>query len=442
MSRILIIDDEAIMRDALAQALRRAGHDVVACAEARPAVERLAAETFDAVLTDLRMPAMDGQQVVEEARRAAPGVPVIVVTAHGQVRDAVAAMKAGAYDFLQKPVDLDALEAAVARAVEHRALAAENELLRARLDEREPEAVWDASPAMRAVHATIRLVAGSESTVLVAGETGTGKEVAARAIHRLSARRDGPFLAVNSAALSAGLLESELFGHEKGAFTGAEKMRRGRFELAEGGTLLLDEVSEIDLGLQAKLLRVLQERAFERVGSSVTRRCDVRVVATTNRDLRAEVAAGKFREDLYYRLNVLPVRMPALRDRREEIPALAACFLRRFASRKRLSTAAIARLVGYDWPGNVRELGNVIERANVLSPGEEIAAEALALDGRAGPDADVSTLAGMSLDAVQDRLIEAALERSGGNRERAARELGISSRTLRDRLKKAKSQAG
>ncbi|MBI2933697.1 MAG: sigma-54-dependent Fis family transcriptional regulator [Planctomycetes bacterium] len=437
MTRVLIIDDELIMRDALAAALRRAGHEVAAHVDPRAALEQLAAEDFHVVLTDLRMPGMDGQAVLEEARRLAPDVPIIMITAHGAVRDAVAAMKAGAYDFLGKPIDLDELEAVVTRAARHRALTAENEVLRARLDERELDYVWDASPAMRAAMETLRRVAASDATVLICGETGTGKEVAARTIHRLSARRAGPFLAVNSAALSAGLLESELFGHEKGAFTGADRMRRGRFELAEGGTLLLDEVSEIDLALQAKLLRVLQERAFERVGSSVTRRCNVRVIATTNRDLRAEVGRGRFREDLYYRLNVLPVRLPPLRERREEIPALAEHFLKRFGARKRISAAALDRMHDYDWPGNVRELGNVIERAIVLSPGEVIDEDGVGpcLEGRVRRP-DVEGLAGLPLDEIEDRLIVAAVERCGGNRERAARELGISSRTLRDRLKK------
>ncbi len=411
MSRILVIDDEPIMRDALAAALRRAGHDVGAFAEGRAALDRLAADGAALVVTDLRMPGLDGFAVLDEARRAAPDVPVIVLTAHGQVRDAVAAMKAGAHDFLTKPVDLEELEAAVARAV---AAAPE-----------EDEAVWD---GLKEVYAAIERVAASDATVLVCGETGTGKEVAARAIHRLSPRCAGPFVAVNCAALSAGLLESELFGHEKGAFTGADHARRGRFELAEGGTLLLDEVSEIGLELQAKLLRVLQERAYERVGSSATRRCNVRIVATTNRDLRGEAAAGRFREDLYWRLNVLPVRLPPLRERRGDIPALVAHFLRRCGSAKRMSPEAMARLESHAWPGNVRELANAVERAVVMAPGEEIAEVAL--------EPSVLPVGEASLREAGDRMILAALERSGGNRERAARELGISSRTLRDRLKK------
>jgi len=274
--------------------------------------------------------------------------------------------------------------------------------------------------------------------VLIAGESGTGKEVAARSLHRMSKRHPAPFVAVNCAALSAGLLESELFGHERGAFTGAERTRKGRFELAEGGTLLLDEVSEIDPGLQAKLLRVLQERAFERVGSSQTRRADVRIVATTNRDLPAEVAKGRFREDLYYRLNVIPLRMPPLRDRRDEIPALAKHFASRH--RKSLGEGAVDRLRAYGWPGNVRELGNVIERAAVLAPGDEITGELLAPWLEGGAPMAASTLAGLTMEEIERRAIEETLKAQGGNREAAARSLGISSRTLRDKLKTTTGQ--
>jgi DNA-binding NtrC family response regulator len=431
MSKILVVDDEAILRDAIAEALRRAGHEVDAFDSGRPAMDRFARESYRLVITDLKMPGMDGMAVLEEARRLAEDVPVIVVTAHGTVETAVAAMKKGAYDFIIKPFKLEELEVLVQRALEHGQLAAENEVLRARVGEPDgPDAVW--SPATRAVYETLERAAASDATVLVAGESGTGKEVAARTLHRLSRRRAEPFLCVNCAALSAGLLESELFGHEKGAFTGADRMRKGRFELAHGGTLLLDEVSEIDPGLQAKLLRVLQERSFERVGSSQARRADVRVVATTNRDLPAEVARGRFREDLYYRLNVLPVRMPPLRERREEIPLLAEHFLRRH--RKRISRGAMKRLCEYGWPGNVRELANVIERAAVLSPGEEISSETIAPWLEGGARAPLS-LVGVPLEAIERRAIEENLKACGGNREKTAQILGISSRTLRDKLK-------
>ncbi len=431
MSRILVVDDEAILRDAVSEALRRAGHAVEAFESGRAAVDRLSAEGADLVLTDLKMAGMDGLAVLEECRRVAPEVPVVLVTAHGTVETAVGAMKRGAYDYLIKPVKLDELELLVARALEHRSLAAENEVLRARVGEGGAEPVW--TEATREVYRLLERAAQSDATVLVAGESGTGKEVAARTLHRLSRRRAAPFLAVNCAALSAGLLESELFGHERGAFTGADRARKGRFELAGGGTLLLDEVSEIEPRLQAKLLRVLQERVFERVGSSQARRADVRVVATTNRDLGREVAAGAFREDLYYRLNVIPVRMPALRERRGEIPALAEHFIARH--RKRLSAGAMRRLCEYAWPGNVRELANVIERAAVLSGGEEISGEVLAPWLQEAPRPSPALL-GSRLDEIERKAIEENLRANGGNREKTARLLGISSRTLRDKLKR------
>ncbi len=431
MSRILVIDDEAILRDAIAEAMRRAGHAVDAFDSGRPALDAFQQGGIDLVISDLRMPGMDGVSVLEEAKRIAPDVPFIIVTAHGTVETAVGAMKKGAYDFIIKPFKLEELEALVARALEHRHLTVENEVLRARVGESETEAVWSA--ATRDVYQLLDRAAQSDATVLISGESGTGKEVAARTLHRLSKRRAAPFLCVNCAALSAGLLESELFGHEKGAFTGADRMRKGRFELADGGTLLLDEVSEIDPGLQAKLLRVLQERAFERVGSSQTRRADVRVVATTNRELPAEVEKGRFRQDLYYRLNVLPVRMKPLRERRDEIPMLAEHFLKKH--RKSLSKGAMNRLCGYSWPGNVRELGNVIERAAVLSPGDEISGEMIAPWLEAPARAPEATV-GVALEDMERRVIEENLKANGGNREKTARILGITSRTLRDKLKR------
>jgi len=432
VSRILIIDDEAILRDAAAEALRRAGHAVDAFDAGRPALDAFAQSGYDLVLSDLRMPGMDGIAVLEEAKRLSPDVPVILVTAFGTVETAVGAMKKGAYDFIIKPYRLEELEALVARALEHRLLSVENEVLRAKVgDAEESVAVW--SSATKDIHDLLERAAQSDATVLISGESGTGKEVAARTLHQLSKRRAAPFLCVNCAALSAGLLESELFGHEKGAFTGADRLRKGRFELADGGTLLLDEVSEIDPGLQAKLLRVLQERSFERVGSSQTKRADVRVIATTNRDLPAEVEKGRFRQDLYYRLNVLPVRLKPLRERREEIPMLVEHFLKKH--RKQISKGAMSRLCAYDWPGNVRELGNIVERAAVLSAGDEISGETISpwLEGSARP---AQAIVGQPLENVERRVIEENLKANGGNREKTARILGITSRTLRDKLKR------
>jgi len=432
VSRILIIDDEAILRDAAAEALRRAGHAVDAFDAGRPALDAFAQSGYDLVLSDLRMPGMDGIAVLEEAKKLSPDVPVILVTAFGTVETAVGAMKKGAYDFIIKPYRLEELEALVARALEHRLLSVENEVLRAKVgDAEESVAVW--SSATKDIHDLLERAAQSDATVLISGESGTGKEVAARTLHQLSKRRAAPFLCVNCAALSAGLLESELFGHERGAFTGADRLRKGRFELADGGTLLLDEVSEIDPGLQAKLLRVLQERSFERVGSSQTKRADVRVIATTNRDLPAEVEKGRFRQDLYYRLNVLPVRLKPLRERREEIPMLVEHFLKKH--RKQVSKGAMSRLCAYDWPGNVRELGNIVERAAVLSAGDEISGETIApwLEGSAKP---AQAIVGQPLENVERRVIEENLKANGGNREKTARILGITSRTLRDKLKR------
>lgn len=440
MARILVVDDEALMRDSLMEALRRVGHEVEAFATGTEAMARFAGENVHLVITDLRLPGMDGMGVLSCVLGEAPDVPVILITAHGTVESAVDAMKRGAYDYIEKPFKLDELELLVRRALEHRALSVQNEYLRTRLGESEDvEYVW-ASERMRALWATLKKVAATDSTVLVTGETGTGKEIVARTLHRMSARREGPFLCVNCAALSAGLLESELFGHEKGAFTGADRARKGRFELADTGTLLLDEVTEIDVNLQAKLLRVLQERTFERVGSSQSRRVDVRVVATTNRDLKKAVEAGRFREDLYYRLNVLPVQVPSLRERREEIPALVDHFLRRFGSRKRVAPKAMELFRNYSWPGNVRELGNVVERANVLA-GEEIGGEVIApwLEGRRSSDAGLESWVGVTLEEIELRLIEANLAACGGDKERAAMALGISSRTLREKVKKGKN---
>jgi len=432
VSKILIIDDEAILRDAAAEALGRKGHTIEAFDAGRPALDAFAQSAFDLVISDLRMPGMDGVAVLEEAKRLAPDVPFIIVTAFGTVETAVGAMKKGAYDFIIKPYKLEELEALVARALEHRLLSVENEVLRTRVNDAESAgAVWSA--ATRDTHDLLERAAQSDATVLISGESGTGKEVAARTLHDLSKRRAAPFLCVNCAALSAGLLESELFGHEKGAFTGADRMRKGRFELADGGTLLLDEVSEIEPSLQAKLLRVLQERSFDRVGSSQVRRVDVRVIATTNRDLPAEVEKGRFRQDLYYRLNVLPVRLKPLRDRRDEIPMLVDHFLKKH--QKRVSKGAMNRLCEYGWPGNVRELANIIERASVLSSGDEISGDLIApwLDGGA-PEA--RTTLGVPLENVERRVIEENLKANGGNREKTARILGITSRTLRDKLKK------
>src|SRR5258705_1657937 len=309
MARILIVDDQEAMRDSLAATLARQGHEVVAATDGPGAISRLGAGKFELMISDLKMPKMSGTELLAEAGKLRAEMPVVIMTGFATVSTAVEAMKLGAYDYIQKPFDGEEIKHLVERTLEHNRLRLENQALRTMAELNAPRPLVGGSGVMNDVRATIERVAKSNGTVLVCGESGTGKEIVARAIHLASDRKERPILAVNCAALSETLLESELFGHEKGAFTGADRMRKGRFELADGGTLLLDEVSEIDPGLQAKLLRVLQERAFERVGSSQTKRVDVRVVATTNRDLPAEVEKGNFRQDLYYRLNVLPVRL-------------------------------------------------------------------------------------------------------------------------------------
>ncbi|BAM04337.1 sigma-54-dependent transcriptional regulator [Phycisphaera mikurensis] len=382
--RILVVDDKQVMRDSVAAILQRAGFLVVTAPEGATALKMRKKHRPTAVLTDLSMPNMTGLELLDELLAAQPGLPVVLMTAFGGVNDAVSAMKAGAFDFIQKPFEGDALLSVMKRAVAAAEAAGPPAAAAPRTAAdpaakaprsaapRDPLAgIVGDSPAMRRVKAELVPVAAADATVLIRGESGTGKEVVARACHAASRRRDAVMLCLNCAALSSSLLESELFGHERGAFTGADSERKGRFELADGGTLFLDEVSEIDPTLQAKLLRVLQEGQFERVGSSATRSVDVRVIATTNRDLTRSVADGSFRQDLYYRLNVLPLELPPLRDRGGDVPALAAHFLRSIAQRsgaepKRLTPEAEALLSAYRWPGNVRELQNLCERAAVL----------------------------------------------------------------------------
>jgi DNA-binding NtrC family response regulator len=389
-STVLVVDDRELMRDGVAETLRRAGLTVVTAPDGAAALEQIAKRRPDAVVSDLKMPGMTGIELLEKVRSIDEDVPVILMTAFGAVDSAVKAMKLGAFDYLTKPFEGDELIIAVKRALEHTRLVRENAVLRrssctpvagAAPVEGAPapgltglDRLIGDSPAMRRVKAQVQAVADSGGTVLICGESGTGKEVVARAIHELSPRRDESFLAVNCAALSDSLLESELFGHERGAFTGAEKLRKGRFELADRGTLLLDEISEVSTRVQAKLLRVLQERVFERVGASASIGVDVRVIATSNRDLPQSVSRGEFRQDLFFRLNVLPIHLPALRDRMEDVPALATHFVTSVAAREGrgevvLSEQAIGAMLQYRWPGNVRELANICERAVVLSRG-------------------------------------------------------------------------
>ncbi|HEY8668981.1 MAG TPA: sigma-54 dependent transcriptional regulator [Tepidisphaeraceae bacterium] len=444
MARILVADDQEMMRDSLAGTLAREGHEVVAAGDGAAAVARLSSGgRFDLLITDLKMPKMTGIELLAEAKRLRPDMPVVLMTAFATVATAVEAMKLGAYDYIQKPFDGEEIKLLVDRTLEHTRLIRENQALRSMTDIGTPRPLIGAGEAMGNVRKKIEQIARSNATVLIRGESGTGKEVVARAIHLASDRRERPMLAVNCAALSENLLESELFGHEKGAFTGADRMRRGRFELADGGTLLLDEISEIAPGLQAKLLRVLQESQFERVGSSLTQQVDVRLVATTNRDLEAAVDEGKFRQDLFYRLNVVPIEIPPLRQRLEDIPELCRHFLHQAAKRenaafRHMESEAVRLLQRYDWPGNVRELQNIIERAGVLEtePGVIRASTIEPWLKTRGSTAAAEALAGKPLADIEKQVILSTLTQFKGHRLKTASALGIGVRTLGMKLKK------
>ncbi len=393
MHTVVIVDDKEMMRDSIAATLKRAGMNVLPAASGQAALDLIAKDRPDAVVTDFKMPGMTGVELLEKIREIDIDLPVVLMTAFGTIETAVEAMRLGAYDYITKPFEGDELLIAVKRAIQHASVVRENAVLRASVpaatgarheSRRGLSRLIGSSTAMRRVRQQVEAVAGSQGTVLICGESGSGKEVVARAIHESGPRCDGPFLAVNCAALSEGLLESELFGHERGAFTGADRLRKGRFELAHGGTLLLDEVSEVDPQVQSKLLRVLQEREFERVGSSQTIGVDVRVIATSNRDLPAEVATGSFRQDLFFRLNVLPVHMPAMRERLGDVAGLIEHFVEQFVGREgcsalRIEPDAMELMSRYAWPGNVREVQNVCERAVVL-----MAARQRSGDGSAG----------------------------------------------------------
>ena len=448
MAKILLADDQEMMRDSLAGILVREGHDVVACSDGAAAVNRLQSTRFDLLITDLKMPKMTGIELLGEAKRLRAEMPVVLMTAFATVNTAVEAMKLGAYDYIQKPFDGDEIKLLVERTLEHSRLIRENQALRSITESAAPRPLIGTSDVMSDVRTRIDLVGRSSVTVLIRGESGTGKEVVARAIHQASDRRDKPMLAVNCAALSENLLESELFGHEKGAFTGADKLRRGRFELAEGGTLLLDEISEIAPALQAKLLRVLQESTFERVGSSVSQEVDVRVVATSNRDLEECVADGKFRQDLFYRLNVVPIDLPPLRQRSGDVAELCRHFLHAIAKRensvfRHLEVEALRLLQRYSWPGNVRELQNIIERACVLETEPGVIRAATIEPWLKFTDTNgsaIQDLAGKPLADIERQVILSTLEQFKGHRQKTAGALGIGVRTLGMKLKRWKEE--
>ena len=437
--RVLVADDEEGVRTFLAETLERAGHEVTQVADGAAALRAAHEEPFDVVLTDLRMPGTDGMAVVRTVRTEQPDVEVIVLTAFGDVATAVEAMKLGAFDYLEKPVaSPNAIRELVKRAIDRRAkLAAPT-----RAELVTSVKLTFAAPAMIPVVDALARVAKTGATVLLQGESGTGKEVAARLLHETSPRAKKPFIAINCAVLTEDLLESELFGHEKGSFTGAHAQRRGRIELADGGTFFLDEVGELKPGLQAKLLRVLEERRFERLGGSTPVAVDVRWVAATNRDLRTMTHEGTFREDLYHRLAVFPIRLPPLRERREDILPLAEsllaqlCTLAGRAEGPRLEDDAKARLKREDWPGNVRELRNALERAMILADGALIKTEHLWIEGRSAADAPANTVGEGSLADLERQMILQTLAAVGGNRRLAATKLGIGLRTLYEKLKR------
>ena len=439
--RLLVVDDEPSARSGLEKLLRQEGYLVDAAADGPSALEIAADRPPDVVITDLKMPGMDGVELLTRLHEQDADLPVLVVTAFGDVNSAVTAMRAGADDYLTKPVDFDALTLAVERSMSRRDLRAEADNLRRQLREREGEGLEGligASPAMQKVYRIARQVAAAKATVLITGESGTGKGELARAIHMKGSRAKQPFISLHCASLAESLLESELFGHEKGSFTGADRRRIGRFEQAHGGTLFLDEVGEIPPATQVKLLRVLQERTFERVGGNETITVDVRLVAATNRDLAADVQEGRFREDLYYRLNVVHIDMPPLRVRDTDVLLLANHFLRKFAKEnmKRVdgfSDRARAKIVAHRWPGNVRELENAIERAVVLCDGGHIEEEHLPID--VAPVAKGAVrIPGSTMAEIERYAILATLEATNGSTTRAAEMLDISVRTIQYRL--------
>lgn len=506
MKTVLVVDDKEMMRDSVGSTLQRAGFAVVTAASGPAALTAIANRRPDAVVSDLKMPEMTGIELLERIREIDADLPVVLMTAFGTIETAVNAMKMGAFDYVTKPFQGDEIVITVKRACRHAELVRENALLRATASPSPSKAgtpsragldrLIGSSSGMRRVREQVAAVADSQGTVMVVGESGSGKEVVARAVHECSARLAEPYLAVNCAALSESLLESELFGHEKGAFTGADKLRKGRFELADHGTLLLDEISEIPPALQAKLLRVLQERAFERVGSSVTIGVDVRVVATSNRDLPKSVSKGEFRQDLFFRLNVLPIHLPPLRERLEDVPELAEHFIGEVCEREgietlRLEGAAVDLLTSYAWPGNVRELQNICERAVVLGRAagdgvipaamlgswlsmgapapmpipelnEHVRVDAAVANGflnaaatlgsntrqtevhdePVATEQDLRTIAHkpVTLEEIEREAIITVLQRNNGHRQKTARSLGIGVRTLGLKLKKWKEE--
>jgi len=440
---LLLVDDQPEVLEGLKMAFKRTDHEVRSASSGEQAMQILNSEPIDIVLTDLRMEGADGMDVLRHAQNLSPTPVVIIITAHGTIENAVDALKEGAYHYLTKPVNLKELRVLVEKAGEHIQLVRENQNLRAQIDKRfNIEGMIGETAEMQQIYDKLQLIAPTKANVLVLGESGTGKEVLAKAIHSASPRARKPFVPVNCSALPENLLESELFGHERGAFTGAVSKREGRFETASGGTIFLDEIGEVPLSMQVKLLRVLEEREIQRVGGSANVKVDVRIVAATNKELSDEVAEGRFREDLYYRLNVVSLTLPPLRHRRGDIPHLARHFLAEFAREHgrdvpKLSKEAIEALSSYHWPGNVRELRNIMENASVFLRGDTLRAEDLPADIKKTdvPKDGLYFPLGMPLEDVETEYLKRTLDACDGNRTKAAEVLKISRRTLQRRIK-------
>ena len=447
-ARVVVADDEEMARRSLGEILTQDGYEVLLAADGEEALRLAAEQAPDILLTDLRMPRLGGEELLTRVRQAHPEIAVVIMTAHGTIASAVKALHAGAEDYLTKPIDVEKLEHLLAAVLARRRLLAETRLLRERLDEKYRfENIVGRGPGMLEVFRMVRQVAPSQASVLVTGESGTGKELIAQAIHQHSPRRDAPFVKVACAALPETLLESELFGHERGAFTGAVARRTGRFEMAAGGSIFLDEIGDVPLGMQVKLLRFLQERQFERLGGNQTQTVDVRVLAATHRDLPALIREGKFREDLYYRMNVVEIALPPLRERGEDIPLLVETFLRKYAAAngravESIAPEALQAIAAWSWPGNVRQLEHAIERAVILSHGPVLGPELFPTLPRPGPESAAASpvagphVPGASMEAIERDAILRTMESVGGSVSRAAAILGVSPRTIQYKMKR------
>ncbi len=443
--KILVVDDELSHRKMLEAVLSAEGYEIDQAEDGQAAIEQVVQRFYDLILMDIRMGRVGGIEALKKIKQISPGIPVIIMTAYASVNTAIDALKSGAYDYLTKPLDIDELKILIEKALRFKQLEEENRFLKERLNNRFDFAnIIDCSESMNQFLETVALVAPTDATVLITGESGTGKELIVNAIHQNSPRRGKPLIKVNCAALPETLLESELFGHEKGAFTGALTQRKGRFQLAHSGSIFLDEITEMSTVIQAKILRVLQEQEFEPIGSSHTLKVDTRVMTATNKNIEEEISAGRFREDLYFRINVITLRVPPLRERRDDIALLADSFLKRFADKNRkpikgFTPRAVDLMMRYEWPGNVRELENLVERAVIMARGEMITpSEFPEVITRLDPESkktEIELTPGRSLKEVEKEMIIRTLQDTGGNRTHAANILGISSRTLQLKLK-------